>query len=150
MLQVDRGAKITVGHRASSSKRICDGKCPGRVTNAARPGALTLRQNSAKVDQATLDLLVRRRLTDTSPTPGAVSFLRVAALPPEADILGALSMSALCHKQTFAEGRACRGCGSNEEPLLINTFNLRRHVRYETNTVIRPLAAQQPHFLIGS
>ena len=43
-----------------------------------------------------------------------------------------------------------RRCGSNDAPLLINTFNLRRHVRYETNTVTRPLTAQQPHFLIGS
>ena len=34
--------------------------------------------------------------------------------------------------------------------LLTNTFNLRCHVRYETNTIARPLAAQQPHFLIGS
>ena len=36
---------------------------------------------------------------------------------------------------------------SNDTPLLINTFNLRRHVRYETNAIARSLAPQQPHVL---
>ena len=43
-----------------------------------------------------------------------------------------------------------RRCGSNDTPLLINTLNLRRHVRYKTNAIARALPAQQPHLLVGS
>lgn len=59
---------------------------------------------------------------------------------------------ALVEKRRSLLGRSVKvACSAvvRTDALLIDTFNLRRHVGYKANTVARAFAAQQPYFLIG-
>jgi hypothetical protein len=80
-------------------------------------------------------------LADMLPAPTNVRFWGQSGPSPIT-----ISMSAFDPKRTSTSPLLKR---RYRDILLIDTFNVRRHVGYKANTVARAFAAQQPHLLIG-